>query len=106
MQPSDPSSEVLIYDVDNGSRDSPGLTLLLDSHAYPFRHLDTIDLQRALVNRPEVLVNADFCLEALIGRCERTWLYIWLGKRGFISERSRVVRKLSTPEQKCIGQPE
>src|SRR5260370_6720878 len=85
--------EVLIYELDNGSRDSPGLTLLLDSHAYLFRHLDTIDLRRALVNRPEVLVNAGFCLEAFIGRCERTRLCIWLGNRGFISERSRVVRK-------------
>src|SRR6267142_7046816 len=68
--------EVLINELDNSSRDSPCLTLSLDRYTYPFRYLDGIDLPRALVNRPEVLVDAVFCQEALVGSFERTRLYI------------------------------
>src|SRR5437588_6143456 len=79
--------EVLINELDTSSRDRPGLTLSLDGHIYPFRHLDGIDLPRALVNRPQVLVDAVFRQEALVGTFERTRLNIWLGERGSINER-------------------
>ena len=48
----------------------------LDDHAFPFRHLDGIDLPGTLINRPEVPVNAVFCQEAFVRSVERVQLCI------------------------------
>src|SRR5215831_13396520 len=75
--------EVLIHELRNSLRDSAALAVLLDCRLDPFLHLDGIDLPRAFVHRPEILVDALFAQDALVRSFERPYIYLWLGKRHF-----------------------
>src|SRR5262249_42534116 len=66
-----------------GFRDSAGLAVLLDCRLDLFLHFDGIDLRRAVVHRPEILVDALFAQDALIRSFERAHINLWLGKRHF-----------------------
>src|SRR5262245_55119513 len=75
--------KVLIHELSNSFRDSAALAVLLDCYLDPFLHLDRIDLSRAFVHRPEILVDALFGQDALVRSLERAHIYLWLGKRHF-----------------------
>src|SRR5215510_3884256 len=76
--------KVLIHELGNSFRDSAALAVLLDFYLDPFLHLDLfIDLWRAFVHRPEILVDALFAQDALVQSFERAHIYLWLGKRHF-----------------------
>src|SRR5262249_38236416 len=87
--------EILIHELRNSLRDSAALAVLLDRRLDPFLHLDRIDLPRAFVHRPEILVDAVLSREALVRSFERAHTYLWLDERDFydwISEGSHCVR--------------
>src|SRR5262249_10358195 len=48
-----------------------------------FLNFDDIDLGRAFVHRPEILIDAHFDQDALVRSFERAHIYLWLGKRHF-----------------------
>src|SRR5947208_9207815 len=56
--------EVLIHELRNSFRDSAALAVLLDCRLDLFLHFDGIDLPRAFVHRPEILVDALFAQDA------------------------------------------
>jgi hypothetical protein len=88
-------SEVFIHELGNSFRDSAALAVLLDCRLDPFLHLDGIDLPRAFVHRPQILVDAVFAQDALVRSFERAHIYLWLDERDFydwISEGSARVR--------------
>jgi hypothetical protein len=58
--------EVLNHELRNSFRDSAALAVLLDCRLNLFLHFDDIDLPRAFVHRPEILVDALFAQDALI----------------------------------------
>src|SRR5881227_2121874 len=87
--------KVLVHELRNSLRDSAALAVLLDCRLDPFMHLDRIDLPRAFVHRPEILVDAVLSRETLVRSFERGHIYLWLGKRHFydwISEGGPCVR--------------
>src|SRR6187397_1143097 len=65
--------------------------LVLDCRLDLFLHFDGIDLPRPFVHRPEILVDALFAQDALVGRSfERAHVWLCLDRRlfyGWISER-------------------
>src|SRR6516164_558413 len=75
--------EVLIHKLRNSFRDSAALALLLDCRLDLFLHFDGIDLGRAFVHRPEILVDALFAQDALVRSFERAHIYLWFGKQHF-----------------------
>src|SRR5215471_2994784 len=75
--------EVFIHELRNSFRDSAALAVLLDCRLDPFLHFDGIDLGRAFVHRPEILIDALFAKDALVRSFERANIYLWLGKRHF-----------------------
>src|SRR6266566_8683861 len=75
--------EVLIHELRNSFRDSAALAVLLDCRLDLFLHFDGIDLPRAFVHRPEILVDALFAQDALVRNFERAYIYLWLGERHF-----------------------
>src|SRR5215831_18575373 len=75
--------EVFIHELRNSLRDSATLAVLLDCRLDPFLHLDRIDLPRAFVHRPEILVDTVFGQDALVRSFERAHIYHWLDKRDF-----------------------
>src|SRR6266478_9129880 len=75
--------EVLIHELRNSFRDSAALPVLLDCRLDLFLHFGGIDLGRAFVHRPEILVDALFAQDALVRSFERAHIYLWLGKRHF-----------------------
>src|SRR5207244_12529858 len=81
--------EVLIHELGNSFRDSAALAVLLDCRLDLFLHFYGIDLRRALVHRPEILVDTLLAQDALGRRFERAIIYLWLGQRdvyGYISD--------------------
>src|SRR5262249_11373109 len=87
--------KVLIHELGDSFRDGAALAVLLDCRLDPFLHLDGIDLRRAFVHRPEILVEAPFAQDALVRSFERAHIYLWLDERDFydwISEGSHCVR--------------
>jgi hypothetical protein len=46
-------------------------------------HFDAIDLPRAFVHRPEILVDTLFGQDALVQSFERAHIYLWLDERDF-----------------------
>src|SRR5262249_23651663 len=75
--------EVLIHELRNSFRDSTALAVFLDCRLDLFLNFDGIDLRRALVHRPEILVDTLFAQDALVRSFERAHIYLWLGKRHF-----------------------
>src|SRR6266404_9343287 len=75
--------KVLIHELGNSFRDGAALAVLLDCYLDPFLHFDRIDLCRAFVHRPEILVDTLFAQDALVRSFERAHIYLWLGKRHF-----------------------
>src|SRR6516165_2155874 len=75
--------EVLNRELRNSFLDSAALAVLLDCRLDLFLYFDGIDLPRAFVHRPEILVDALFAQDALVRSFERTHIYLWLGKRHF-----------------------
>src|SRR5262249_62222269 len=87
--------EVLFHELRNSFRDSAALPVLLDSRPDLFLHFGGIDLQRAVVHRPEILVDALFAQDALVRSFGRAHIYLWLDERdfcGWISEGSPCAR--------------
>src|SRR5262245_41318735 len=63
--------DVFIHELRNSFRDSAALAVLLDCRLDLFLHFDGIDLGRAFVYRPEILVDARFAQDALVRSFER-----------------------------------
>src|SRR5262249_31227058 len=75
--------EVLNHELRNSFRDSAALAVLLDCRLDLFPHLDDIDLRRAFIHRPEILVDALFAQDTLVRSFEPAYIYLCLGKRHF-----------------------
>src|SRR5215831_3508194 len=75
--------EVFIHELRNSFRDSAALAVLLDCRLDLFLHFGGIDLRRAFVHRPEILVDAVLSREALVRSFERAHTYLWLDERDF-----------------------
>src|SRR5262249_28232424 len=81
--------EVLNHELRDSFLDSAALAFRLDCRLDLFLHFDGIDLPRAFVHRPEILVDALFAQNALARSFERAHIYLWLGRRhcyGWISD--------------------
>src|SRR5262249_18027475 len=75
--------EVLIHELRNSFHDGAALAVLLDCRLDLFLHFDGIDLPRAFVHRPEILVDALFAQDALVRSFERANIYLWLDEGHF-----------------------